>query len=262
LGISRETFYRHLRSYTQQTPPIGRPTGTNLAPFYANFPDLWIYKPTGEQLAASIAAIGPSNVAFTLVNPTSSGQAQISSGGVVSNVGVFLDTRVRNFGRNWIEGIDFSVDYTHETGFGSVDLSVAGNIPTRRDSQQSPLAEVSDSGYRNGSHLRLSTMLGANIGQLRAQGTWNHSAGYLRSDAGTAAAFGQERVGAFDVFNLFFKYDVPGSGLADGLSFTANVGNVFDTDPPVYKSTGLSGYDPDHSQTLGRSFQFGVQKKF
>jgi iron complex outermembrane receptor protein len=240
---------------------ISRPTGTNLTPFYNNFPNLWIYRPTGQQLAAALSTLNPANVGFTIVNPTSTAQAIVRSGGTEQTVGVFLDTLVRNIGENWIEGIDFAVNYAHETGFGSVDASVAGNIPTRRDNQQSSVAPVIDQ-LVNASHLRLAATLGATIGNLRAQATLFHTAGYLRSDASAASAFGQERLAAFDTVNLFFKYDVPGKGVFENLSFTVNVNNVFDEDPSLYKSTGLNGYDVDHSQTLGRFFQFGVRKKF
>jgi iron complex outermembrane receptor protein len=240
---------------------ISRPTGTNLTPFYNNFPNLWIYKPSGQQLAAALSTINPANVGFTIVNPTSSAQAIVRTGGVDQPVGVFLDTVIRNIGENWIEGIDFAVNYAHETGFGSVDGSVSGNIPMRRDNQQSPVAPVIDQ-LVNASHLRLAATLGANIGSFRAQATLYHSAGYLRSDAGSASAFGQVRVKPFDTINLFFKYDVPAKGLFENLSFTLNVSNLFDKNPSVYKNTGLNGYDVDHSQTLGRFFQFGVRKRF
>lgn len=58
------------------------------------------------------------------------------------------------------------------------------------------------------------------------------------------------------------KYDVNGEGLASDLSFTANVQNIFDEDPPLYKNSGQAGYDPSKFFTLGRVFQIGVQKKF
>jgi iron complex outermembrane recepter protein len=61
--------------------------------------------------------------------------------------------------------------------------------------------------------------------------------------------------------NLFFKYDVPSqSKLLQNLSFTLNVNNVFDQDPPVYLSTPDSGYT--YGFTLGRLVMIGASKKF
>lgn len=67
---------------------------------------------------------------------------------------------------------------------------------------------------------------------------------------------------AFNAVNLFFKYDVNGTGLREDLSFTLNVDNVFDEDPPLYKNSGQPGYDPSHTFTVGRYVQFGIEKKF
>ena len=88
--------------------------------------------------------------------------------------------------------------------------------------------------------------------------TWNHSSGF---DVIRIVTRPQDHVGAFDTFNLFFKYDVPGeSMLLKDLSFTLNVNNVFDKDPPVNKLSTDNGFA--NGFTLGRLIQFGVSKKF
>jgi len=87
--------------------------------------------------------------------------------------------------------------------------------------------------------------------------------------AGVISGFGvvrsvtlpQDHVDAFDTVNLFLKYNIPSDSiLLKDLSFTLNINNVFDKDPPVYKLSTGNGYA--NGFTLGRLVMFGVSKKF
>jgi iron complex outermembrane receptor protein len=105
------------------------------------------------------------------------------------------------------------------------------------------------------------TALGASVGNLFGQVTWNHNAGYKVDPP----ALTQTQVGAYDVFNLYFRYDVKGERMLRDLSFTLNVDNLFDKDPPVYLgdctfTPGACGYI--NGATLGRLVQFGISKRF
>lgn len=241
---------------------IGRPTGTNLVPYYNNFPNLWIYQPSGQEMAAVLASLqNPANVGFTLLNPDSTDRARVSSGGNESLVGVALDTLLRNGGRTWLTGLDFSASYVRPMNFGSIDATVGGIYEIDRTSQRSPIAPRTDE-LADGAKLRVAASLGANIGNLRAQATLQHVPGYKRLDAATVGAFGQSRVDDFNVVNLFFRYDVEGAGLMEDLSFTLNVNNLLDQDPSEFRSVGLNGYNVDHSQTRNRYIQVGARKRF
>jgi outer membrane receptor protein involved in Fe transport len=49
--------------------------------------------------------------------------------------------------------------------------------------------------------------------------------------------------------------------MAETIQFTVNINNVFDTDPPVLRtSNGGTGYA--NGLTVGRYVQFGVRAKF
>lgn len=249
---------------------IGRPIGTNPLPYYQNYPDLYKVRPTGLQVAEFISDLPPSNVGFTLCNPTSASQAQIvnpgaSCAGTTTPVGLIQDTLGRNLGSTKLSGVDFGLNYVTETGFGSVDASVAGNVRLKQDTRPSPIAAVIPELDFDNPKFRFQSTLGVNVSGFRGQVTWNHVAGYDRTGGAAAAAnFGQGRVGAFNTVDLFFKYDVPGSGIAEGLSFTVNVQNALDEDPPLVKSSasGAPGFDPNLAFTLGRQVQFGIRKKF
>lgn len=174
-----------------------------------------------------------------------------------------VDFRTGNFGILRVSGIDFALNYRRDTGFGSVDFGVNGNYQLKRESQVTDTSPVVND-FTNGagtSRLSLQSMIGANIGSFRAQATWNHSGGY--DIAPTASTPVQDHVGSFDTINLFFKYDVPSeSGILRDLSFTLNVNNVFDQDPPVLLRNDQNENGYANGFTLGRLFILGVSKKF
>ena len=96
---------------------------------------------------------------------------------------------------------------------------------------------------------------------MRAQATWNHSEGYDIDPTNSVPV--QTKVDSFDVVNLFFKYDVPSqSGVLQDLSFTLNVTNVLDAEPPVLRRNNPGDLGFASGFTLGRMFIFGVNKKF
>ena len=244
---------------------IGRPvTGTSLTDYYNNFPNLWTYRPTGQELAQVLAGLAnQNNVGFTLLNPTSTDQALVSVGGSgATPVGVVLDTLVRNLGRTKLSGIDFDASYVLDTSFASFDARIAGNIRLKQDTKASPTASVVDDLLYGTPTTKFMASVGTTIDKLRAQATLYHTSGYERADKGLASAFGQSRIGAFDTVDLYFRYTFAGKGIADGLALSLNVKNVLGAEPPVYKNVGQNGYDPSNAFTLGRVFQIGVEKAF
>ena len=241
---------------------IGRPvTGADLSDYYANFPQLYSVRPSGQELAAYLTQFDPANFNFTVANPTSTGQALITSGGTSSPVLVALDTRSRNLGTATLDGIDFSANYVLDTRFASFDASVNGNYRLSQESRALPSLPLSDDLAFNTPVFRIQGTLGTRVGGLRAQVIWNHTSGYKRG----LVEFGQTKVSAFDTINLFFKYDVKAkSAWASDLSFTLNVQNLFDVSPSEFRSAASLGFDTTQGTgfSIGRIVQFGVSKKF
>jgi len=245
---------------------IGRPvTGADLTSFYSGFPQLYMTRPSGQDLANYLAQFDPANVSFTVLNPTSSSQAQISAGGQTSSILVLLDTRGRNLGTTKLSGLDFSASYVMDTGFGSVDASFAGNWRISQKSRSNATAALVDDLAYDPS-LTFQATLGATVGNLRGQVIWNHTGPFALSASSPPAAFGQARVDAFDSITLFFRYQVPERVFGKALDLTLNVQTLFDAAPPVYMSSQLSapGYDTQggHAFTIGRIVQLGISKKF
>lgn len=283
-GLHASANYYNVKFKNRISIPSPDPT------IYTNFPNLITSDPAGltlTQIQDFLNASGAPNAAATLA--TAAGRCNPATG--VCNVYALIDFRQGNYGTLDIEGLDFSANYRLTTGFGGIDAAVSGNYTLSRESQTQAGAPVIDelraftrtlpdgtvvTHSAGTSRLQLSASLGADIGHFRAQATLNHSSGYglVRCDATTTPAClasttgvptqtgrPQDRVGAFDTFNLFFKYDVPGdSRLLKDLELTLNVNNVFDTDPPVFRQIGQNGYA--NGFTLGRLIQIGLSKKF
>ena len=177
----------------------------------------------------------------------------------------FIDLRRNNLGLANQDGVDFSANYTRDVGFGSVFFNVAGTYILGREEAPvagSALVSVIEDDI---SRLAVSTSIGASTDNLTGRLTWNHSDGYSLSTAAAGTAGPpQTEVDAFNTVDLFLSYDLQGVGWRDGVSFTLNVGNVFDEDPPFYNGTqtlsSASGYA--NGSTLGRFFQIGVRKTF
>jgi iron complex outermembrane recepter protein len=179
---------------------------------------------------------------------------------------ILEDNRTKNLGRFNNDGLDFVASYSTETGFGGVDLTVNGNYVLNRKQSATASSPLVDILQGAASRFRMRSTLGANIGNLRAQVTWNHTQGYdLVAPVPAAGGFpAQTRIGSYNVFDLYFKYDVPGEGALKDLAVTLNVNNVFSQDPPEYRlqniTAGSNGFA--NGLTVGRLVQLGISKRF
>lgn len=175
----------------------------------------------------------------------------------------FVELSKNNQGDFKVQGLDLSTNISHPTDFGSLSLDVNANYELKRYQRATPTANWVDLLAANNSRFKIRTAAGAQVGNLFGQVVWNHSAGYKLNPAVGFVA--QSKVDSFDVFNLFFRYEPKGEGLFKDLSFTLNVDNVFDRDPPVYRQFNASQYNIEgfiNGNTLGRFIQVGVSKKF
>jgi iron complex outermembrane receptor protein len=171
------------------------------------------------------------------------------------------DVRKQNLSGFKQSGIDFNVSYTRPTGFGSVDFNLGGTyILTRANAAVVGDPYVSELDTLN-SRLKMRTALGADIGRLRAQFTWNFSQGFRTPPTGLN---NQTYVGDFNTFDLYLKYNVAGSGVLRDLSFNLTATNLFDQEPPLFDGSAIvkaqRGFR--NGNTVGRLIQIGVEKRF
>lgn len=190
----------------------------------------------------------------------------------VAGTYAIFDARKQNVGSVKISGLDFRLNYETATSFGSVFFGVNGTYDlTRKEKKGATSPYVSIIGKDN-NRLRVRTTLGAEAGNLLGQITWTHRGGYdfstpqgfTGTTLGGQAFAAQPDVSAFNTFDLFFKYDVPGeNAIAKDLSFTLNVENVFNNAPPEYRGFGTgTAFGIINGNTIGRFVKIGVSKKF
>lgn len=189
------------------------------------------------------------------------------------DVYAFLDFRKNNFGTFRTSGLDMSLAYHQDTGFGSINLGVNANYILTQKQSSGPGLPFQDQLPANfNGRLKLKATAGVEVGRLLSQITLNHTSGYALDPAlgfaGTTTSgqsfVAQNRVDAFNVVNLFFRYDFRGEDLLKDLQLTLNIDNVFDQDPPEYRGVQLGGFAgiAPNVNTLGRLVQFGISKKF
>jgi iron complex outermembrane receptor protein len=178
-----------------------------------------------------------------------------------TNAYSLVDIRKQNLGDFMVDGLDINASYHHDVSFGSLIFGVNANYELNRKQRPSPGAAESDLLAYNNSRFKMRTSAAAQTGNLLSQITWNHIRGYQLNPV--VGYVPQSEVDAFNVFNLFFRYDMNGEAATKNLSFTLNVDNVFDTDPPEYRGDvvgGVGGFI--NGSTLGRMVQLGFSKKF
>lgn len=231
-------------SYTDiiQSPPF-----TNQPLYFATFADdTFIRNPTLAQINEILASAASAN-----------GTCAPLPGCVYA----IEDVRKRNLGGFKQSGIDLGVNYDQDMDFGSIDFAVNGTyILTRKNAAVTGAPYVSELDTFN-SRLKVRTNLGANIGKLRGQVTWNFNQGF---DVPLTGLVGQTRVDDFNTIDVFFKYDLPGEGPLKDLALTLTGTNIFDEDPPLFYGGGIvkSQRGFRNGNTVGRLVQLGISKKF
>ena len=233
-------------------PPIFLP-GT----FYSQFPNNYVLYTQGNAAMQTYL----NQLTALASNPTA--LAALPNG--INSVYAVIDDRAQNLAAIKTSGLDFYARYRYDTSFGGIFAGVAGTYILTFKNQANPNAPLLDIVRKDLTRFRVSSQLGADISGFRAQVTWDHASGFTTTP--TAANLQQDEIKGFDVFDLFFKYDVSGdSALLKDLSFTLNVDNVFDKDPPLYRGTYSGGGNTSvgfaNGFTLGRLFRVGVTKKF
>jgi iron complex outermembrane recepter protein len=227
---------------------IGNPPFFNPAVFYPQFTGNYIMFPTAAQIAAHVAqaSVGAEQAAPYLADP--------------SLVYALIDARSTNLSSVKTTGIDFNLNYTRKTSFGSIFGQVSGTYVATYDVLAFVGGPTSHRDANAISPLRLQAMLGTKVGDFFARATLQHTSGY--EVAASPAALNQTEIGSFNVVNFAFSYDINGASALKDVQLTLNVDNAFDQDPPRYNgviNTSLPGFS---GFTLGRMVQLGLRKRF
>lgn len=243
-GLSLSATYYNIRLTDQiAVPPISPVIYT---PAYSDFA---VLNPTQAQVEAAVTDAAP------YLGPPVSSLYTATYGPYA-----LLDFRRQNLGDVRQDGIDFNLRYRTDTSFGSINAGFAGTYTLNRKVAAVAGGELTDLLESPGeSAFSFVASVGAEVGHVVGALSWNHSSGYDLDPPITTNRFGtQTRVGSFNPVDLYLEYRVGGEGLLDDLSFTLNVENIFDEDPPFYNVQ--NGFT--NGSTLGRQVLVGVRKRF
>jgi iron complex outermembrane receptor protein len=173
---------------------------------------------------------------------------------------------LRNLGGVRQSGLDFTGNYSIETGLGR--LSVGGSFSKvlnleRRLLPGSPFFKALDTiGNQNSERGRF------NVGLTRGPFSGNLSANYIGSYLNNATItvagvkYPDTKVPSWTTFDARFGYTAPAeSGVLAGVSMALNITNLTDKDPPIVLS-GATSVDLANHNVFGRVWQFEITKKF
>jgi len=204
-------------------------------------PEKFIFEPTQEEWDAFVSAVENSEQ-FASNSP--------------ENVGVIVDRRVANTEEATLEGLDFGIEYVHDTGIGTLSYGVLGNYQMDFELTQSGNAV-------DQLEFAPDLFVSANVGWRKDNARARLSVRYTDEyDADPSLAVNQNDVNDFIVTDLYLGYDFRGgSQLTEGLSLSLNVDNVFDDDPPQYRRNQQLSYS-ETGFTLGRVYKLGISYEF
>ena len=235
-------------------------------------------------LKNAIGSLNPSNASTYLTNPTLylynnelnanggalfnslfgpggevlNGAAIISQTGGAANVAIVVDTRSSNLNAAKVEGIDFHLNYSHDTSWGNLSAGIAGSLATKALITNGG-AVTNELGHGQ-PRLTAATFVGMTMGGLSAKATFNYS-GQFRDGAFNSGGVSQA-VSPFMVTNLAFGYNFKDSdGPLQGTSLRLNIDNVFGTEPHLIKRPNTNNPSFNH-WTLGRVIKLGLSQKF
>jgi iron complex outermembrane receptor protein len=175
-----------------------------------------------------------------------------------ANIRAFVDGRKVNIGQLKTQGLEGVISYTLDTdGAGRFNLGLSGtyNIDFKRTTLPNAApVNVLDT-INNPLEFRARGNLGWEQGGFNANAFINHSAGYLNNSVTPV-----QHVDAYTTVDLSLRYrieDSVGFGLKN-VTFSLDVQNLFDRDPPVVLNGALA-FDPQVASILGRFATVGVR---
>lgn len=201
------------------------------------YPDRYVWNPTLEQLQAAAAQ-------------AANGQDGLV-GLVPETIAAIIDLRIGNTDEAILKGVDFAVNYQHDTRLGTFSYSLSGTKRTDfKLSQAGVMRDISLSSKPTGV---------ASVGWRNGGWRTNLTVKYSPSSRADNALMGQRTIDSFTTVDLFVGYDFQASGLLEDLSLRFNVSNLFDEEPSVYRLNDQPSY---RGFTLGRMFGVGLTKSF
>ncbi len=194
----------------------------------------------------------------TIISQLANGAAINTQIGGAANVAILVDTRTSNLNAAKVEGVDFHINFDHNTSWGHLSAGINGTEKTRARISNS--GAVTDELGHGAPRLTISTFVGMTLGGLSAKATFNYSGIY--HDIGTDFLGANNDVNPFMVTNFAFGYDFKDSGsVLKGTSLRLNIDNAFNKQPQLVQRAKTD--NPNFNNwTLGRVIKLGFTEKF
>jgi iron complex outermembrane receptor protein len=191
---------------------------------------------------------------------------QILAGGLFSappaspeDVEAIVDGRKVNLGANETDGLEFIGSYEGFASWGSWRVGMNATKILSFDRSiitGSPLRDVLDT-INNPASFIARAYAGAEVGDFSATVFVNHYGSY---DNDTVTP--NQGVPSQTEFDLALRYTLEQPfSFAERLTFTLDVRDIFDNDPP-YVQNGNLAFDPNAHDPIGRTFAVGVRAGF
>lgn len=220
-----------------------------------------IAAPGNDTLALQKPELAP----IVTLNPSLDWVNEIIAGGLFTpppaspeDVYAVVDGRKVNLGANKTDGLELIGSYEGATDWGSWRVGVnATKILSfeRTVITGTPLRDVLDT-INNPASFVARAYAGAEIGNLSATIFANHYGSYDND-----AASPVQDVPAHTEFDLALRYTLESPfAFAQALTFTLDVQDLFDNDPP-YVPNGNLAFDPNAHSPIGRTIALGVRAK-
>ena len=177
-----------------------------------------------------------------------------------SEIVLVIDSRIQNFARTQVSGVDLNSAYNMETDSGSLSFGLNANYILEFENAFQPGAEFVDfvGTVNNPTDWRLR----GNVSWSR--NGWNASAFVNYTDSYDDTVSSPERsVDSWTTVDLQLQYETPGGvtpALLGNTVFSINVQNLFDEDPPFVNNPAGIGYDPNNASPVGASIAFQITK--
>lgn len=176
-----------------------------------------------------------------------------------ASVLAIVDGRKLNLGTVKTDGLEFIGDYQRDTSWGSwqAGFNAAYILNFERAiTPQAPLVDIVNT-INNPLQFIVRAHVGATVGGFSARIYANHTGGYDNDSVDPV-----QDVPSHTEFDLALRYTVDAPlSLMRAVTFTLDVEDVFDNDPPYVRNGNLA-FDPNAHDALGRTVLIGVRTQF
>ncbi|MDO6414634.1 TonB-dependent receptor [Sphingomonas sp. BIUV-7] len=156
------------------------------------------------------------------------------------------------------DGLDFDVGYRWQKWDTTFAAQAQGNYVLNFNQAAAAGAALVDQFPLGQQRLRVRGTLSGQHGPLSVSASVNYSGKYRNRFTTFAGPLATETISSFTTVEMHFGLKLPDQGMLSGMELTADIDNLFDTEPSYMQSS--NGYGVGN--ILGRVVTLGLRKRF